>query len=86
MERPLRGRERAEKLVRSRQFPVDNGAVRTSSIGACRHILECRRDLIVPHGIGAYPGVVRQFRAGIIDTHNVKSLLAGRPGAARESR
>lgn len=76
--KPARGLERVKKLIRPRQFPIDNDGITDQLNRRLRaYIGATRPDLIVlSHWIDAYPDALRDFSTVIIDAHNVESLLA----------
>jgi glycosyltransferase involved in cell wall biosynthesis len=86
--KPARGLERVKKLVRPRQFPIDNDAITDQLNRRLRaYIRAVRPDLVVlSHWIDAYPDALRECPTVIIDAHNVESLLARDLVRAGESR
>jgi polysaccharide biosynthesis protein PslH len=76
--RPAHGLERVQKLIRPRQFPIDNDAITDELNRRLRaYIRAVRPDLIVlSHWTDAYPDALREFPSVIVDAHNIESLLA----------
>ena len=77
--KPAHGIQRVRKLIRPRQYPIDNDAITDELNGRLRaYIALVRPDVIVlSHWIDAYPDALREFPCVIVDAHNVESLLAG---------
>lgn len=76
--RPAHGLERVRKLIRPRQFPIDNDTITDELNARLRaYIGVIQPDLIVlSHWTDAYPDALKEFPAVVVDAHNVESLLA----------
>jgi polysaccharide biosynthesis protein PslH len=84
--RPAHGLERVRKLIRPRQFPIDNDAITDELNARLRaYIGVIRPDLIVlSHWIDAYPDALKDFPSVVVDAHNIESLLARDLARAKE--
>ncbi|HTJ25438.1 MAG TPA: glycosyltransferase family 4 protein [Candidatus Limnocylindria bacterium] len=76
--KPARGIGRVKKILRPRQYPIDNDAVTGEMNRRLRaYIRAVRPDVIVlSHWVDACPDALKGFPSVIVDAHNVESVLA----------
>lgn len=87
-QRPAHGLGRVKKLIRPRQFPIDNDAITGELNRRLRAYMRAvRPDLVVlSHWTDAYPDALKEFPSVVVDAHNVESLLARDLARVRERR